>query len=275
MSFYYINYVSFKKNGDVTVRVADSSLRPLTYHTVKGWNLNEEKWDIHKWLKDFAVSVRNGNYQIVGSGCKTLVSILEAVRYLRNRTYDFSLLLKDDDFGEFVADYVENSKYAIDKFNIEFSIAYAKETLVDNVSRWIHLPEEFRNNVELAKFYVENCADVTLFHYPECLLTDREYALKAVKAKGVNFRQLYDVWNNDEDIVYAAFSNKLWPEHLPDLIGSDLLHNKDFVKKVIIAEPKLHWDRFPRFLKEDPEVIEWLTQYNVWHQSELKRKKGA
>ena len=99
--------------------------------------------------------------------------------------------------------------------------------------------------------------------------------LYSVKKHGVNYRLVNKVWGDDEEVTLTAFSSEHYPEHLPDLIGEKLLSNMDFIKKIIIAEPKLHWERFPETIRNNDTVKKWLTEYNVWYQGDLKRGKIA
>ena len=107
------------------------------------------------------------------------------------------------------------------------------------------------------------------------MLLDKEYILKAVRTKGVNFREFNVVWGNDKEVVYEAFASQRWPEHLTDLIGENLLKDKEFLLSIIIVEPKLHWERFPKEVLADPYITKQLEIYNVWYQKIIKKQKTA
>lgn len=273
MSFYYITYLSFKKNGDVNVRVADSSIRPLYYRTLHHLNLIEEKKTKEQYLKDFAVSVRNGNYHISGGSCKILAKINQATQILKKNS--FGKLLKDDDYGSFVLAYIEDAPAAMGQWEAKksyyLSPSYLEEALLEDAGRWNDLPKEIQQEEALCKYYTENCADLVFFTYPEKLLANKEYALKAVQAKGVNYRSLCHAWKNDKEVVFTAFSNPSWPEHLPDLIGDELLSDLEFLCSIIEAQPKLHWERLPRHLKENPLILDQLGKHNAWFQAKSRK----
>ena len=277
MSFYYLKSICFKKDGTVSATIADSSIRPLGYHAVRIADLEEKNMTQREYLKKVVIDVRDGNFHISSRTNKMLNAICEAQAYLKG--HGLHNILTDDDYAEFVAGYVMDRAQAVSGLRTRkdtyYTVEYAKKTLENDAGRWSHLSEELRNNVELARFYVEKCSAEWFFKFPDCLLLDRELVLQTVKKKGVLFRDFNVVWGNDEEIVLAAFSEPTWPEHLPDLIGEKLLQNRDFLEKLIIAEPKLHWERFPKEVKEDAEVQSWLAQYNVWYQEALKRGKIA
>ena len=275
MSFYYINYLSKKKNGDIFMTVADSRISPRKYYTGKALNLNEENLEYNEWLKRFSISIRDGNYKIVGSKCDLLNTLKEAREIMQLREID--RIITDEDYGTFSVNYTKQPQAAITelekKLDTFYTTEYLKKTLIEWPERWMYLPINITRNKELAKIYVDYCADHSMFMYPTILVSDREYVLKAIKARGVNFRTGPDMlWKNDREIVMTAFTNPSWPEHLPDLIGKELLKVEDFLLELIEKCPKLHFDRFPWETLHKQIVVDALSKHNVWYKARLKKQ---
>lgn len=259
MSFYYVRSLSVTKENVLKMTVADSSIRPLYYFKVEDANYSDTVLDT--WM-EVIKNFRNGNYKVNGSS-KTLRAIKQGMKELHPYRY-----ILDEDYSFYIYSKItgQNSLEQLEKIKcLGEDSKYLKKCFLESSVSWNSIPDVMKQNEELAKFYVDNCASNYLFKMPDVLNTNYEYCLKAVKANGYNYNHLSEKMRNEKSITLAAFSSKKAPAHLPDKIGNYLLLNIPFLLEIIKIQPHLHYERFPDVIYYNEEIQEALKKYNEYY----------
>lgn len=268
MSFYYVRSIKVTKENILKMTIADSSIRPLYYFKFEKENYRNS---VHETWKAIITNFRAGCYKVSGNS-KTLQAIKQGMKELE--PYDYIL---EENYCAYIyckisgtsAEILDIARKAFKNYGKDTE--YLKKALLENSGAWLYLSDEMKANENLAKFYVENNSDRICFDMPEILADNLDYCRKAVEASGCNYRQISDNMKNNKVITLAAFSSKKRPEHLPDLIGSELLQDIPFLTEIIKIQPHLHYDRFPSEILEKNEIQDALKKHNEYF---IKKQGG-
>ncbi len=259
MSFYYVKGISIK-NDKVSFNLADSSLRPLYFHSVDSDELsdmlkNEGKKAVYSVIgKD----VWNGNFHLY-RGTKLCNLFLDAKAALPSELHWSNLDGKAA--GEFLADAViklEKDRAADLSEDVSrlMALRNTKEYILEAAQRtgsnFLNAAsEELQNDKEFAIEVIRAAEGSAHFDYPKAFTKDKEVALEALKLNGCFYRQLDDSLKADREIIFNAFAEaegKTYHEHLPDLIPPWVFVRQLYLTDVLEKANKLHAEQDVKFM---------------------------
>ena len=262
MSFYYVKGISLK-NDKVSFNLADSSIRPLYYHTVESVQLSEMLKNEGKKavLASIGQDVWDGNLRL-NRGTKLCNLFLDAQAALPPGTH-FSNL--DSQYaGEYLANAVlkleENrSAELTEDVNNLLALRNTKEYILKATKRagfnYLNAAsEELQNDREFALEVLHASDGCAWFDYPKAFTKDREFALEALKLNGCFYRELDDSLKADREIILNAFAEtpgRKTHEHLPDLIPHKVFIVKQYLMSVLEKANSLHADQDVKFMFGD------------------------
>lgn len=267
MSYEIVKSITIKNNKVMFIS-ADSSLYPRifrqfesVYHTNL---LNKE--GRRALINDIANDVQEGNFHLQkGSKLTSLIKDAQEVLEYNN----LNNFLNAELYAKFVSDKILNPSFDQAKEIEELNSLKNDKTAIINILQtnaeaYNYISSPLKKDKELAKTYIDMCADKFFFTYPSIARNDKELAMEAVKGNGANFRQLSPEFRSDETIIKAAFSNG---EHLPDLIEGPLATDKDFIKELINIQPKLHLERAAIPVKYNRDIALYYIEHSLFSTS--------
>lgn len=273
MSYSIIKKVVFK-GTDVYITSASNNITPRWYEEFKSdyySNLMRNE-GFAAVVKCFAEGMQSGENRFL-RGCKFNNAMLQAQADLTpNGKYTLTRFLDSETYADYVVRRV-NSIYNHTDFSV---MAETNKLLVlrkdvnavlnmcdRNSEAFLYADESVKTNRAAVIRYVEKCAKELMFNIPQNFVDDKEIVLNAVKQHGCCLRSVSERLRDDKEVVLAAFSSEKYREHLPNIISQRLLQDVDFMKEIIVAQPRLHFLN-SKILLNYPEIVLTLAQKSEW-----------